>query len=251
MINNAENHRRIMIDTGYQYYGRDDKSYVYTGFVDKFMDKIHGMGWSPKVYLDIGSRDLMQTIEVAQYHPETRFIAFEPVPWQYQVCYDRSLEWDNIEVYNFAISEEEGYADFWELEQNTGGSSLLEPIDVPGSNNKFNKIKVQCKRLDNILKFLNIEKVDCLWIDTQGTELNVLKSLGSYLNEVMFIHTEASPKPYYKNHILKNKIDNFLIENGFDLEFHPCPNHPYGEGDIIATRTKDIENLTKNNSEEN
>lgn len=232
----TELHNKAIIDTGYVYWGRENHSYVYTGYVDRFMEKIHSLGWGPKVYLDIGSRDLIQTIEVAQYHPGTRFIAFEPVPWQYQVCYERSLEWDNIEVYNYAISDEEGYADFWEMDTNTGGSSLLEPIDVPGSNNVSKKITVECKRLDNFLKSLGIKSVDCLWMDTQGTELKVLKSLGNYIDDVLFVHTEAAPKPYYKGHILKNELEEFLLKKGFNLEFHTNGPHPYDEGDIIASK---------------
>jgi len=231
-------HNKIIIDTGYEYRGRSSDSYVYTGFVDNFMKKIHEKEWDgPKVYLDIGSRDLTQTIEVAQYHPNTRFIAFEPVPWQYQVCYERSLEWDNIEVYNYAISDKEGYADFWELDTNTGASSLLEPMyDIPGSNNISKKITVECKRLDSFLPTIGVDSVDCLWIDTQGTELNVLKSLGKYIDDVLFIHTETSPKPYYKNQNTKSEMEMFLYMNGFEIEFTPCPGHPYGEGDIIASR---------------
>ena len=210
--------------------------------VDGFMKLIHDSGWSPKVYLDIGSRDLIQTIEVAQYHPNTRFIAFEPVPEQYQICYQRSLEWDNIEVYNFAISDVEGYSDFWIVDENVGGSSLLEPIDVPLSSNTWKKTKVHCKRLDNILKFLNIDFVDCIWMDTQGTELKVLQSLGEYIDKLVFLHTEASPKPYYKGHILQNDLESFLKSKGFDLKFIECSNHPYGEGDLIAFNQKNYEN---------
>lgn len=245
-------HKRISIDTGYEWKGRAAGEYWWSGVVDKFIFKMKDLGWEPKVYLDIGSRDLMQTIEVAQYRPETKFIAFEPVPWQYQVCYQRSLEWENIEVYNFAISDEEGYFDFFEMDTNTGGSSLLEPIDVPFSNNKWQKIKVNCKRLDNILNFLNIDSVDSIWMDTQGTELNVLKSLGKYLDDVLFIHAEASPNPYYKGHILKNELEEYLKDNGFVTEFHFNGVHPYGEGDIVAfkpelvaKKLKEMEKITQ------
>jgi len=242
MSNLTELNKRMAEETGYEYNGRYTHNYVYTGYVDRFMEKIHGFKWNPKVYIDIGSRDLMQTIEVAQYHPNTRFIAFEPVPWQYQLCYERSLEWDNIEVYNIAISEQEGFVDFWEVGKNTGGSSLLEPIDVPSSDNTWKKIKVFSKRFDNVLKFLNVDKVDCIWMDTQGTELSVLKSMGSYLDDVMFIHTEASPNPYYKGHILKSELETFLNDSGFTTEFNPNPGHPYGEGDIIAFKPDRITN---------
>jgi len=228
------------------YYPHEHESFkniqLWTGMVDEFMKTIHDTGWSPKVFLDIGSCHLEQTIEVAQYHPNTRFIAFEPVPWSYQLCYKRSLEWDNVEVYNFAISEVEGYSDFWIVDQNLGGSSLLEPIDVPLSSNKWDKTRVYCRRLDNFLKYLGIESVDTIWMDTQGTELNVLKSLGKYIDDVLFIHAEAAPKEYYKGHILKDELESFLHEKGFETKFKVNGPHPYDEGDIIATKLEKVYN---------
>jgi FkbM family methyltransferase len=248
MKNFTDLNKKITKETGYEYNGRSKNTYVYTGYVDRFMEEIHGLNWNPKVYLDIGSRDLIQTIEVAQYHPDTKFIAFEPVPWQYQICYERSLEWDNIEVFNFAISDEEGFADFWQVNKNTGGSSLLEPIDVPYSDGTWEKIKVRTKRLDSVLEFLGIDSVDCIWMDTQGTELKALKSLGNYLNDVLFIHTEASPNPYYKDHILKNELEYFLHSHGFSTEFIPNPmGHPYGEGDVIASKPNKVRELLTSN----
>ena len=38
-------HNRAIIDTGYEYRGRQNNSYVYTGFVDDFMKKIHENEW--------------------------------------------------------------------------------------------------------------------------------------------------------------------------------------------------------------
>ena len=96
------------------------------------------------------------------------------------------------------------------------------------------------RSLDNFLPTIGVDKVDCLWIDTQGTELNVLKSLGSYLKDIKFIHTEASPKPYYKGQNTKGEIETFLYMNGFNIEFIPCPGHPYGEGNIIASRRESL-----------
>src|SRR5210317_2015699 len=134
----------------------------------------------PKVILEIGSCDLLQSIEFTETYPEARIIAFEPMPqeWEhielgYESCLKKSEEYPNIKVYNLAASNKNGTADFWIVEGNPGGSSLLNPIDVPCSTGSNKKIKVQTVRIDSFLKKLGIYSIDLAWIDAQGTDLNV------------------------------------------------------------------------------
>jgi FkbM family methyltransferase len=204
-------------------------------FVDKIRE-VYG-DKDPEVILDIGSRDLDCSVDLLKYFPEARIIAFEPIPWQYNNCLERANKLYNIEVYNFALSDEEGELDFWEVHGNPGGSSMFEPIDVPYSSGSWSKTVVQSRRLDNVLKSLNVSKVDCIWMDTQGSELKVLKGMGTYLDSVRAIHTEACPKPYYKGQVLKSDLENYLIENNFIIDqFIAAPNHPYDEGDLICIK---------------
>jgi hypothetical protein len=109
-------------------------------------------------------------------------------------------------------------------------------MDVPLGLKVWEKITVQVRRLDSVLEQLRIDKVEVLWLDTQGTELQVLKGLGKYLDTVKCIHTEACPNPYYKGHILQNELESFLHENRFDTTFLPAVGHPYGEGNLICVR---------------
>lgn len=229
---------------------------VTDAFVNSINYNIGGI--DPKVILDIGSRDLEQSIELRSHFPNARIIAFEPVPEQYQICLEKSKQYQNIEVYNYALSDEEGELDFWVVEGNVGGSSLLEPIDVPYSSGTWDKIQVKCRRLDNVLKEIGVDIVDLVWLDVQGVELKVLKGMGSYITGVKAIHTEACPKPYYKGQVLKNELEEFLTNNAYTLEFIPSHDgnlnwHPYGEGDLICIRkmkwesdlTKDIRTFTE------
>lgn len=200
---------------------------------------------TPEVILDIGTRDLESSIEISKHFPNTRIVSFEPTPQQYDICLEKSKYHNNIEVHNFALSDEEGEVDFWVVDGNIGGSSLFEPIDVPYSSGTWNKIKVKSKRLDNVLKSLNISKVDAIWIDTQGAELKVLSGMGTYLDSVQVIHTEACPKPYYKGQVEKNDLEQFLLDNNFNLDqFIPAPNHPYDEGDWICVRSGETKRVS-------
>lgn len=197
----------------------------------------------PEVILDIGSRDLDQSIELRSAFPNSKIIAIEPNPDQYRLCYERSKLFD-IDFVSCAISDEEGESDFWVIDFNEGGSSLLKPINVPWSPNTYRQVKVPCRRVDSILKEFGVDKVDCVWMDVQGYELKALKSFGDYLTGVKVIQCEASPNPNYEGHVAISDLEQFLVKNNFELDFLPSPGHPYGEGDIICIKKNEMSSFT-------
>lgn len=207
--------------------------------IDNFLQFVESKGnFIPKTILDIGSRDLQQSVELHSKWPEAKIYAFEPTPEQFQICNELAAEYDNIQVYQLAIGDKKGVVDFYKTLGNIGASSLLEPIDIPFSSTQdVEKISVNVDTLENWMTDAAVPKADILWMDTQGTELLALKGMGSALRDVKFLHCEASPRAYYKGHVLKSDLEQFLVDEGFELEFHPCP-HPYGEGDIFAVNTR-------------
>lgn len=206
--------------------------------IDKFISHIKNVdpNYVPNVILDIGSRDLDQSIEFSSVYNDAKIIAFEPNPPQYNICLDKSKPYLNIKVEQLAISNTSGTLDFYVTHGNVGASSLLKPMNVPfASTQDFTKITVPSVRLGEWLDKNNIDKVDIMWLDTQGVELDALKSMGDKIKQVKFIHCEASELPYYEGHLLKTDLVKFLEENGFELIFINEAYHPFNEGDIIAT----------------
>lgn len=212
-----------------------DNEYMLTrSFVRKMNEVIPG--FSPKVILDIGSRDAEQSVEFARTYPEANVYAFEPNPQQYEICCSRVNDFDKITMYNLALSDKRGDLDFYVTHGNVGASSLLKPLDVPfGHTNDFSVIKVKCMTIDDWCKLESVGQIDVMWMDVQGVELNVLRSMNKdVLSKVKFIHCEASESPYYEGHSLKAELQSFLNENGFKTTFSSPAYHPYGEGDILA-----------------
>ena len=66
--------------------------------------------------------------------------------------------------------------------------------------------------MNTLLDKLNIDitKYPNLIIDTQGSELEVLKSFDDKLNSVYFIKTEVSLVPYYHGGVLFPELNNYL-----------------------------------------
>jgi len=204
--------------------------------IDKFLDfiKKEKPSYSPKVILDVGSRDLGQSLEFRSVYPDALILAFEPNP--HQKAEIESKLTTNIKFFPVALGSSEGTAILHSppQNQNHGAGSLLKP-HYSAIVQDYNEYPVPVRRLDSILKELGITKVDILWADAQGFEIEVMIGMGDYLSTVDFIHTEATMVPYYEGHPVKSVVEEFLKENDFLVKEFSTPNfHPYGEGDLFV-----------------
>jgi FkbM family methyltransferase len=179
------------------------------------------------VILDIGARDLTESIFLSENYPNSKVISFECNPQTLPICREKSKNYPNIELIDKAVNEYDGTCKFYPInplktkttweDGNPGASSLF----IANENYPFEKyvqdeIEVDCVRIDTILKERNIDKVDVIWMDLQGAELIALKSIGDILRNVSIICTETEMTPMYKNQALFKDIDFFLKEN-FDF----------------------------------
>jgi len=139
---------------------------------------------------------------------------------------------EEVNVFNYkcAIFDKEGIFPFYVCHKGEC-SSLFKP-DLQkyiyrngkrSTNEEKNKrmeivsiTNIKCRRLDSIWEELNID-FDFIKIDTQGADLNVIKSLGKYLDNIVGIHTELNFRSFYENIYLFNYADKYLREKGFYL----------------------------------
>lgn len=72
---------------------------------------------------------------------------------------------------------------------------------------KFNKItKVRSQRIDTYCKENNINKIDFIWMDVQGAELDVLQGAGEFINNINYIYTEYNEEELYEAAPTKQQI---------------------------------------------
>jgi FkbM family methyltransferase len=156
--------------------------------------------------------------------------AFEPNPLVFRQLEEFKNKHKNkykIVTYDYAISDRDGTALF-NIMYHHGYSSLLE-FDESGNlfkhcdkiDNGFNKLrtrrKVQTKRLDTFIEENNIQNIHFIKIDTQGSDLAVIKSLGKYIKNVYKIQAEIQTQTLYKNSSKKKETIEFMKKNNFDL----------------------------------
>ncbi len=107
-----------------------------------------------------------------------------------------------------------------------GSSSMYEPqkknFDLHNIKEKdyakfniTNKQEIECDTLNNLLDGLRIKNLDYLKIDTQGSELEILKGIGNY--RPLLIRLEAHIFSMYKDVPSWDKLLNYLYEMNYVL----------------------------------
>tara|TARA_Y100001951_G_C11219797_1_gene228044 strand:- start:352 stop:855 length:504 start_codon:yes stop_codon:yes gene_type:complete len=105
--------------------------------------------------------------------------------------------------------------DFYGLSGDSGTSSLCRPIGR--FENLVDRVySVETISLASILDNIKYDRIDVLKTDTQGNDLNVLKSAGEHLKNVDFIYAEYDESDDYENANTGEELDAFLEEMGFE-----------------------------------
>jgi FkbM family methyltransferase len=166
-------------------------------------------------------------------YPNATIHSFECNPDMIGLCESRSKYFPNIRLNNAAVSISNTPMTFYKIDQektksqqnipyyikkdgNPGASSLFKSLDKVYSQIP---IEVRAIRLDNYLKQNNIDYIDLLWMDIQGSELNALKSLGENINKVKMIHTEMpiGHNTEYDGAPKAEEIHSYLLLHKFEL----------------------------------
>jgi len=142
---------------------------------------------------------------------------FEPLKKNFSVLSSNIDKTDKVKLINTALGNMEGEIDmFTETANNGQSSSVLEPQDhlKQYKNIKFDgKETVRINKLDNI--FYDRSNYNFINIDVQGYELEVFRGAITALKTIDYIITEINRAPLYKDCVLKDELDAFLLQHGF------------------------------------
>ena len=219
--------------------------------MNNFIDIINYLNLKPKYIFDVGSRDGLESAQIAKFFPEAKIYAFECHPESYKICLQNTIQYNNIICINKAINIYNGGCKFYPIntektittwkDGNPGASSIFRASGAYDHIEKYvqDEIEVECIRLDSFCLLNNISKIDCIWMDLQGAELLALKSLGDLLKNISIIHTELEMNEMYTGQCLFSDVHPLLINNGFAKVFGNTQEHfgtdfIYVKKDIIS-----------------
>ena len=167
--------------------------------------------------IDCGAHIGLSVLYFKHIYPSSKIVAFEPDKQSFELL-KKNIEFNNLQnvtLYNAAIADFEGeaiiYGDFNQNSESVGNTIIKDW----GDRNGFTTSIVSVLRLSEII---GNESVDYLKIDTEGTELFVLKDIEDYLNQVKNIYVEFHQYNDNKNDLFE--IERLLKENHFEIELN-------------------------------
>lgn len=105
-----------------------------------------------------------------------------------------------------------------------GQSSVYEPLDEVVDRHPrldpmraVKRVPVELIRLDDWCADNEVERVDLVKLDTQASELDVLRGAERTLRSVSMVQTEVEFNPLYESQPLFGDVDRFLRDRGFVL----------------------------------
>jgi FkbM family methyltransferase len=192
------------------------KNYVYNNFLKFISKKIE----KPKIILDLGARDAIQSIEFSYYFPDAKIYSFECNPSTIPKAIRNTRKFKNVEIVPKAVYSKDKNIDFFPvITNNDGASSIFRASGEFDEVEKLpqTKITVEATRIDTWAKQNGIEKIDLCWMDLQGAEYEALIGMGDMLENVQAIYAEVEFQEIYTGQKLFSELKKFLEENGFKL----------------------------------
>lgn len=192
-----------------------EKGVVSKKYISKFLTE------NP-IIVEAGAHIGTDTCEMAGLWPTATIFAFEPIPEIFEQLIKNTSGLPNVKCFKMALGDKTGICNIFQSSgESDGSSSILEPkvhlINHPDV--KFeNKIEVEVITLRDWMKNEDIKKVDFLWLDLQGFELNVMKESKCEISEVSVIYTEVSTMENYSESALYPELKSWLKTVGFKVK---------------------------------
>lgn len=138
---------------------------------------------SVETVFDVGAHDGADSLPIAERYPNIYVVAIEPTPGLAAELHERSVHLANYTVVKAAVSTVEGERELNVFDRNPNLNSLNRLHDDAAarvgrrSGDPDARPLVTAKRLSTICDTLGITTIDVLHVDTQGSDLEVLRSL--------------------------------------------------------------------------
>jgi len=169
------------------------------------------------IILEAGAQFGEDTSWMSEMWPQGKIFAFEPSSESYPALVKVSEKYNNISVEQLALSNKTGKHPFYLA---GGASSLLQPS--PEINRVYfhadleHPAIVEVTTLDAWAQSKGISKIDFMWLDMEGNELNALKGGLSILKTVKVIYTEVNLQTFWNDCVLVAELTSWLEAHGFE-----------------------------------
>ncbi len=138
--------------------------------------------------------------------------AFEPEEENFQLLKKNTGNLENVRIFKKAVSDKDGFIDFYRAKNNTGHHSILS------SEICQEKITVPALKLDSFIKNENIKNVDLIKIDIEGGEPCAFRGAQNLLSQPhLTIIMEFAPDNFKNETEAVDFLKNLNVQFGFSI----------------------------------
>ncbi len=181
------------------------------------LKQLKDQGYDFKVIYEVGSNIGEWSVNVQEIFPDARFDLFEPLAGQYADM-DANLMTSRLrdaDLHPVALCDVEGIGDIKILDVRGQGSSILvHPADKKRED--FKVVSCKLARMDQYVERNGLQQPDFLKLDTQASELKVLKGAENTIKNAKFILVETWIRRVYgQGTPLFQEIADWLYQRDF------------------------------------
>lgn len=140
---------------------------------------------------------------------------------------------NNFLLLNLALDnvDEPTTKPFYHMLEDVGVSSLLKPTKALNySIQELSDVNVYSfYDLLNKIDWNKFKYIELVKIDTQGKDLDIIKSAKSYLDKIVYLNCEVNTFNYYENNPKPYEFDEYMIANNFEKIL----NNSYVNGEVV------------------
>jgi FkbM family methyltransferase len=191
--------------------------------------------------LDIGCNSGDETEQFLRLFPKATIYCFEPDPRARASFLNRIGE-GRVELFDIAIGAVDGTIDFYQSGGTPPAKYGREVWDLSGSIRKpknhyelapwvtFDSVlEVTVNRLDTWASTHNVSRVDFIWADVQGAEVDLLRGGPNTLKNTRFLYTEYHDHELYEGQATLQELLEIIPD------FETVRRYP---GDVLLRNTK-------------
>lgn len=188
------------------------------------------LGWRPTLVVQVGVGHYHQEVDVMQEAwPGVHFVGFEP---QSNIHQDEKMGYPG-QLFRVALSDKVGRETLYVKTKHKDGSSLF-PHTRPNERESYAAELVLVDTLDHFLS--RCDDHTLLWLDCEGSELNVLRGGKEYVKGVEVINVETASNPPGDQWCSPVEIHRWMKENGFWRQWHHTYRDSAGQCDVVYVR---------------
>ena len=180
------------------------------------------VGRDDPLILEIGCNDGTHTAWLKSVFPRSRIHCFEPEPRAAKRFLENTRALENVSLHQIAMAAEVAETEFY---RSSNGDVEGEPTGWDGSGSirrptghlegfpdlKFDhRLRVPTTTLDAWCAENSIERIDFIWMDVQGAEVDVFNGARAMLPSICSIYTEYSNQELFAGQIKLADIRKML-----------------------------------------